>query len=159
MTKVIIGFSEPNKWMIGAAALKLWMRAPYCHVYLRVYSKYTSQWLVYHASHGMVHCITYTNFKAGNNIVREFNVWAGDEDLQATVRLAQQYLGQPYGYFGLLKLVLRRIGLGVKGDKNRSSHCSEFIATLFPKLALKSKIDPDFIEPTHLYAALEESNG
>lgn len=159
MTKAIIGFSKPATWSFSAAAIMLWMRTPYCHVYLRVYSKYSSQWLVYHASYGMVHCLTFANFKQKNVVVKEFNVFAEDSNLKATVRLAQQYLGQPYGYLGLIKLVLRRWGLGVKGDHNRSAHCSEFIATLFPKLALKSKIAPDFIEPQHLYKALEAQNG
>jgi hypothetical protein len=154
MTQVLIGFSQPNKFMIGAAAIKWWMQTPYCHVYLRVYSRYTEQWLVYQASHGMVNCLTWTNFCNGNKIEKEFALNVDDADLQATVRKAQQLLGQPYGYLGLAVLVLRRIFPALKGDKYGSAHCSEFIACMFPQLAEQLHKEPDFIEPVDLFKVL-----
>jgi hypothetical protein len=160
MTQVIIGFSAPKSWKIGAEVIKLWQgRTQYCHVYLLVYSQFTKQWLVYHASHGMVHCLTYDNFKVKNEIIKEFSVFVAKSDFQATIKRAQQMLSQPYGYLGLIKLALRRLGLPVIGDNYRTSHCSEFIATLFPTLAAECSIDPDFIEPVHLHQILESFNG
>lgn len=157
MTRVVIGFSQPKGCMIGAEVIKLWMGTPYSHVYLRVYSSYTEQWLVYQASHGMVNCLTYTAFSATNNTTHEYSVDVSDEALRSTVRKAQQLLGQPYGYFGLLRLVLRRLEIPVVGDGLKSSHCSEFIATLFPDLAERAGITADYIEPVHLQKVLSLS--
>lgn len=158
MSIAYIGFSKPNKWMIGAEAIKWWMSTDYCHVYLRVYSRYTQQWLVYHASHGMVHMLLWDNFCANNIVVKEFQVDVHNTDLQNTVKKAQSLLGQPYGYIGLLKLVLRKVCPKlVRGDDLASFHCSEFIAVLFPQLA--QNIDEDYIEPVHLFEALQRQVG
>ena len=158
MTEIVIGFSAPKSWMIGAEMIKFWMRTPYCHVYLRVYSNYTGQSLIYQASHGMVHCLTAANFFTANTAVAEFTVPISEDNLRNTLRFAQQLLGQPYGYLGLIKLVLRKWFKGVKGDGNKSFHCSEFIAKLFPQF-IENCPQPDFIEPVHLYKVLESRYG
>jgi hypothetical protein len=149
----IVGFSAPKTWKPGAEFIKLWQGGTlYSHVYLRLYSTYTQNWLVYQASHGAVNCVHYDNFLQSNKIIAEFRRPVSDEALQATVRLAQIYLGRPYGYIGLLRLGARKILPKVVGDGTKSFHCSEFIATLFPDLA--NSVDVDFVEPVHLFNVL-----
>lgn len=158
MNSVVIGFSQPNKRKIGAEVIKWYMGTPYSHVYLRVFSNYTGQNLVYQASHGSVHLRTYERFLGENRPVKEFSLDVDNDRLKQTITLAQKLLGAPYGYLGLIKLVFRRKIHGFIGDDSKSFHCSEFIATLFPEIAYKCE-DLDFIEPKHLYAALEERFG
>lgn len=161
---VIIGFSCPNKFMIGAELIKLWQGGTkYCHVYMVTYSPYTELFLVHQASHGMVNCMSYDAFKESNNVVREFTVNIAPEDLQATVKKAQELLGRPYGVLGLCKLVVARLlqHLFPKwcnhiGDGLKTLHCSEFIGALFPKFAAKQP-NLDRIEPVDIYKVLEQA--
>lgn len=148
-----IGFSKPKGFKLGAQIIKWWMNAPFSHVYLLVYSKYTQQWLVYQASHGMVHCRTYDVFLEDNLVCAEFDLELPKDRLKACVTKAQQLLGRPYGYLGLIRIGLHKLGFPVSGDGARSFHCSEFIAALFPELVQKH--ETDFIEPIHLYRMLE----
>lgn len=139
--------------MLGAWAIQKWMKADYSHVYLRVYSQYTNQWLVYQASHGMVHLRLWKWFFSGNEPVVEYELELPEQDLKNTIKIAQQLLGQPYGYLGLLKIVLRRCGFKVAGDGLNSFHCSELIAVLMPELA--KGMQADFIEPVDLQKHLD----
>lgn len=158
----LIGFSSPKKFKIGAELIKLWQgRTTYSHVYLKVYSNYTEEWLVYQASHGMVNCTHYDNFLAENMPVVEIGVYISPDNLRATIKKAQTLLGRDYGTVGLLKLVIYRIitstGMGCAsmkawGDGLKTFHCSEFLATLLPEYAHGN---PDYIEPVHIYNKLQ----
>lgn len=151
MSKVVIGFSAPIKRKIGAEAIKLWMGTDFSHVFLQIYSKYTEQTLIYQASHGYVHLITAENFAKENKVIAQFDLQISDEKLKNTIKNAQQLLGRPYGYLGLLRLVLHKLGTPIIGDGTKTFHCSELIATLFPELVT---IDADFAEPVDLYRQL-----
>ena len=158
MSTVIIGFSSPKSWKLGAEFIKLWQGGTkFSHVYMRVYSNYTEQWLVYQASHGFVNCLTYANFSSGNKICKEFSVDIEPEKLKNTIKIAQQLLGRPYGYLGLIKLGLRRFGIKWAGDDMHSFHCSELIATLFPEFI--ANMDSDYVEPVHLFNVLQSMEG
>lgn len=151
-----IGFSRPKCFKPGAQFIRAWQGwTPYSHVYIKVYSKYTDLWLVYQASHGDVNLVEYNRFAKENVIVDEFNFEVREERLRNMIREAQLLLQSPYGYLGLLKLGARKL-LGVgKGDGVRSFHCSELVARLLPEIKLQD-IDPDFIEPKHVYAYVKE---
>lgn len=151
MRSVIIGFSRPKKFKIGAAAIMLWMRAPYSHVYIKVYSPYLSKWLIYQASQGSVHCITSDNFEKQNTVYKEIAADVESICLRNFTKRVYELLGSPYGYVGLAKIVLRRMGVPVSGDGNKSFHCSELVATLLPN---KFSGSPDFLEPVHIYREL-----
>jgi hypothetical protein len=150
---VVIGFSRPKGFKPGSLAIRAWMGfTSYSHVYLRLHSAYTDETLVYQASHGLVNCMHISAFEAQNKVVCEFVINISKENLRICVKKAQQLLGRPYGYLGLLKLVVRRL-LPVKGDNLRTLHCSEFIGALFPRLA--ENIDADYLEPKHLFEAIK----
>lgn len=155
MARVCIGFSEPVKTKLGAEIIKWWMGTEFSHVYLKLYSPYTDLWLIYHASHGMVHLREASNFYKENLPVAEFEMEIEPIRLRNTIKIAQQLCGQPYGYLGLVKLVLRK-KFKISGDGDRSFHCSELIARLFPELTEYCKLSNDFIEPVHLYNVLKE---
>lgn len=150
--QVIIGFSSPSRVKIGAEIIKLWMRTPYSHVFLLLHSNYTGLDLVYQASHGSVNCLTLDNFKKDNRIVDQFSILVEEEQLKNCLVAAQQLLGRPYGYLGLIRLALSKLGIPMVGDGLSTLHCSEFIGRLFPNLINKSA---DLVEPVDLYRALE----
>lgn len=153
MRAISIGFSRPKGFKPLAWFIQMWQGGtPYSHVYLRVHSSYTNETLVYQASHGLVNCMHYDNFLAKNVVVDEFVVDIDQEGLRYCLKRAQQLLGRPYGYLGLLKLGLRKIGIKWPGDGLKTLHCSEFILTLFPDLSGKRG---DYIEPVDLYKVLE----
>jgi hypothetical protein len=153
MSPVYIGFSRPKKFMPGAWLIQKWMGTQYSHVYLRLYSAYTEQWLVYQASHGMVHLIEWESFKEKAIIVTEFERLIPPADLKNTIKFAQKLLGSPYGYIGLARIALSKWFKPLLGDGEKSFHCSELIATIFPDLA-EGKCK-DYIEPVDLYVRLE----
>lgn len=153
MSKVSIGFSSPKKFKIGAEIIKLWMGTSYSHVYLKVYSAYTKQFLIYQASHGTVHLLTAASFEQNNVVVAEFDMSVQEPLLRNCLAVAQQLLGRPYGYLGLLKLGLHKLINWPKvGDGDSSFHCSELIARLFPELC--ENLAQDFVEPVDLYSSL-----
>lgn len=153
MRIVSIGFSRPKGFKPLAWFIQMWQGGtPYSHVYLRVHSLYTNETLVYQASHGLVNCMHYDNFLAKNVAVDEFVVDIDPEGLRYCLKRAQQLLGRPYGYLGLLKLGMQKIGIKWPGDGLKTLHCSEFILALFPDLSGKRG---DYIEPVDLYKVLE----
>jgi hypothetical protein len=156
MAKLVVGFSRPSKFKIGSLAIRAWQGfTAYSHVYIKFNNKWLGVDVVYQASHGNVNCLEYSNFLATNIVVKEFEVEVTNEQVRDSVRSCIFLLQKPYGYWGLLKIVLKKL-LGVKweGDRNQSFHCSEFAAIICPNLALD--MDPDFIEPVDLYKALEK---
>lgn len=163
MSSVVIGFSRPKPlWMKpGAIAIMAWQGGtPYSHVYIKVYDAYTKETLVYQASQGMVNCMNYDNFSPNETIVAEFTEVIPDLDFKATIKLSQELLGRPYGYLGLAKLVLARglrsVGLVESWSSTMSTFfCSQFISTLFPRLAIATQRPSDDIQPSDLYSALK----
>lgn len=160
-TSITIGFSRPSSpYAVGSYAIRLWQGStPYCHVYLKVYSSYTGEMLVYQASHGLVNCMNYENFLSKNVVVNEFVLSVDRDKLKNIVKVSQQLLGRPYGYAGLAVLLAAKlIGKWVPssakwGDGLATLHCSEFIGELMPELM--SGANDDLLEPVDLYKALE----
>lgn len=151
MRSVIVGFSAPIKWKVGAEFIKLWQGGtPYSHVYLRTTAVLIKRDIIYQASHGDVNCISAPAFEEQNRVVAEFEYNIQDYDYVELLRYCVDELGKPYGYLGLLKIGLRKL-FKIRGDGERSFHCSEFAARAIKSLATK---DADFIEPVDLYKSL-----
>lgn len=158
MTKsVIIGFSKPKKWKIGAECIKLWSNCAFSHVYIVEHRRYVGRTLVYQASHGNVNCISKENFLKENDVVSEFEIIISTCAYAKTIQYCIDSLGADYGQIGLIKIVLSK-KFKMHGDGSRTFHCSEFAIRAVPELKqyLQSEIEPDFIEPVHLFAALNK---
>ena len=157
MPSVIIGFSKPsNKFKVGSLAIRAWQGGtPYSHVYLAMYNPWADRTVVYQASHGDVNCISYDRFLDYNEVVEEFVLQMQTPALKSLMQYCISSLGAPYGFLGLLKIVLRRTFrkiFRVSGDGAKSYHCSEFVVRAMPNLI---KADADFVEPVDLYKALK----
>jgi uncharacterized protein YycO len=152
--KLIIGASMPTTWKAGAELIKLYEGVPYSHVYLRVYTTWTNRWLVYQASHGDVNCITFANFQNRNEVFAEWEVDLSDDKHKDVVGYCQDELQKPYGFFGLLKIALKK-KFKMSGDGDNTFHCSELITRAFPDIVnFIDEKNPDFITPKHLVEAL-----
>lgn len=153
--EVIIGFSRPKHWKIGAECIKRWSKSNFSHVYIVENRRYVGREIVYQASHGNVNCISKSNFLKENEIVAEFAVPMSTVDYCNTIQYCIDNLGADYGQIGLIKIVLSK-KLKLTGDGSKTFHCSELAIRAVPmlKFYLTCQLEPDFIEPVHLEQCL-----
>ena len=156
MRQMIIGFSKPTSFKLGAAIIQLFSnKSQFSHVYLRVYTSFADRNLVYQASHGCVNCITYSNFLIDNKAVAEFSYNMEDSRYKTAIQYCMDKLQRPYSYSGLLKIAARRLfGTKKSGDGEQSYICSELAARVLPEIYER---DADYVQPLDLYKALSVS--
>lgn len=147
---IYIGFSTPNKWKIGAEAIKWWTKSPYSHVYIRFESsneKVPST--VYHAAHGMVHFRSYENFLKDNKIIKEYKIEVLPSDRMDVLVHCMNISGDPYGFCELIKIFVMDVahwaGKEVKFENGSGYICSELVGTI-----LQQKWQYKFDKPLHL---------
>jgi len=107
MKNIIIGFSYPKHFKIGAALIAWWTNQKYSHVYVRFESsnsKIPSN--VYHAAHGMVHFISYENFLKTNNTIIEYKLSVDDEVRTDVLVHCMTLAGEKYGHMELIKIFI-----------------------------------------------------
>jgi hypothetical protein len=151
MRTVIVGFSKPIKFKIGAEIIKLFQSGTkFSHVYLRFFSPIAQRHIVYQASHGDVNCLALGTFLQENEIVAEFEYEMDELRFVKFIQYCIDNLQKPYGYMGLILLALKKL-VRVKGDGEKSFHCSEFAARALPEF---KDGDFDFIEPVDLFEKL-----
>lgn len=162
---IIVGFSTPNKWKIGAEAIKWWTSSPYSHVYIRFESsnpKVPST--VYHAAHGMVHFRTFEKFKNDNTVVKEYAVDSSPEDRTDILVHCMELSGEPYGTMELIKIfgkdLLHYFGKDFKTTDGRGYICSELVGTIMiDKFGYKFNKPTYLLKPTDIDEALGKQQG
>lgn len=145
--EVVISFSYPKKFKIGAKLISLFINRPYSHVLIHWYSKSLDRTLVYQASHGQVHFIEMQNFLKDNDIVKSYKVNLLDDQYNELIRRCVDLAGQPYATMELLKLSIHEIlaKVNIKCDFNDTKGyiCSELMAdileTMYGKVFKKPK--------------------
>lgn len=157
MKYLVIGFSYPKEFKLGAKAISIWMNAPYSHVYLRFKNEDTGISIVYHAAHGMVHFIEYENFKATNNVIKEYPIKISEIHYKETSNECIKLAGIPYGYSELIKIFIRDItynlGQEIQIKDSPGYICSELVGKLcIDRLGLK------FDKPKHLLTPRDIDN-
>jgi hypothetical protein len=150
---IIIGFSSPSEWMIGAEIIKWWQDTPYCHVYLRVFSPWAGEDVIFQASHGHVHNISAEAFLSGNTVYSEFRYDMSDSQFRSVYKYLIDTLQRPYSYLGLLEIACSKV-LKLHGDGSKGFVCSELAGRAFPEFLTKPA---DLITPADLYAVLSAS--
>lgn len=155
MKSVVVGFSSPKKWMLGSEFIKLWQGgAAYSHVYLKLKHEKLGREMIYQASRGSVNCVTAQVFLEKNKVIAEFEYNIEKSRYLELVRYCVDSLGRPYGYLGLIRIVIRKLFKKIKGDGEKTEHCSEFAIRAAPEL---HDVDPDFCTPKDLYNRLKKS--
>ncbi len=132
--KIHIGFSCPNKFMIGARAIMWWTESPYSHTYLRF--EYTdSKDAIFHAAHGSVHFLSVGNFLRKNKAVKEYTIEVSSELHNQLFDQCMDLAGEKYSTMELVNifisdLVFMALQKEIKVYNNRGYICSELIGKL-----------------------------
>lgn len=153
---VYIGFSKPKKCKLGSRLIRWWMGKPYSHVYVRWYSPNLQTELIYHASSGVVHFVSGTNFDLKNDTIFAYKLKLVEADRRLLVKKCIELAGQPYAYFELVKVFIRDLcsymGINCRFIDSPGYICSELVAeVLQSKFGLKfhkplNEIRPDDID-------------
>ncbi len=157
MTSIVVGFSkpkaffEPFSWLIR---LVTW--CPFSHAYIRYENPYANRVEIFQASGMKVNFIGQTMFDSLENIYAEFNIPISDAAKLATVQLAIDKVGSPYGVgqvvgFGWV-LLMRSFGKNVKNPfaSNSSFVCSEMVAEILNEIN-GSNLDASVMTPKDVY--------
>lgn len=146
---IIIGFSYPKKFLIGAWLISKWLGKPYSHVYLKFKSDKIPT-TIYHAANGMVHFMEEQNFKSINTVIKEIELPNDPVSKRIALTHAIYLSGVKYGYSELFKIVLYDICTYLKCPIFKSHNgagyiCSELVAEI-----LEDRYGIRWNKPKHL---------
>lgn len=131
--KLTIGASKNN--LIGSKLIQWWLGAPYSHVYTKWHLNSQNRDIVYQASHGMVHFISYENFKEQNIVVEEYEIELTDEQFKKFSSKCIDLAGQKYSKLELAQILLCDISNGNIQFKDQPGYiCSELMCELLQDL-------------------------
>lgn len=151
---IFVGFSRPNKFKIFSFLIRLFLRTPYSHVYIRFYDAYTAKWIIFEASHGEVHLMEWNNWMIDNNAIEE-RVFELDElHRREVIRFAIDHLQKPYSLANILGIVFYGIfKKRIFQDGPKAFICSELIAlALDNKVSFKKPLD--LVTPKDIHKAV-----
>ena len=161
MAHIYIGFSSPNKFKIGAEAIKFWTGANYSHAYVRFVSNHDEiPSTVYQASHGMVHFRSFDKFQEDNKIIHEVCLLCDDKTKLKVLAHCMQLSGESYGYIELVTILLSDIAnsfnIKLATKDGHGYICSELVGTLLTQhFDIKFNKPCHLLKPTDIYKALE----
>lgn len=141
--KIVIGASKNN--LIGSKAIQWWMKTKYSHVYSRWHLNSQDKEIVYQASHGMVHFVSYENFIKSNEIVEEFTLELTDIQFKEFSAKCIDLAGEKYSKLELFQIFIQGISNNNIKFADQSGYiCSELMCELLESLGCK------FDKPKHL---------
>lgn len=134
MNKLIIGFSKPNSFKIGAKLISYWMKTEYSHAYLR-FEYADSKPCIFQASHGMVHFKSVSNFYKENIEVKEYSIDLDSNIHDKIFDRAMDLAGEKYSKITLAKnviydIIYRSFRKKIIIYNSNGYVCSELIATI-----------------------------
>jgi|WetSurMetagenome_2_1015567.scaffolds.fasta_scaffold145312_2 hypothetical protein len=134
MRKIIVGFSRPKTFKIGAELIKFYINRPYSHVYMR-YTDDQARDLVWHAAHGTVHPVLFENFEKDNETVKEYIFYFSEEEYQNFRDIFYTKSGSLYSYRSLIMIPLHdlawKLGFYFKNEDDQGYICSEIVSYTF----------------------------
>lgn len=159
MSNIMIGFSKPRKPTIISTGMSIWMNRPYSHVYVRFDSNSIPS-TVYHASHGMVHFMSWDNFKKQNEVIEEFCFEVSPQVKLDALLYAIDIAGSKYGYMDILKIMGRDIchnlGFEINTSNGNGYICSELAGEVSSRfLGIKYDSPMFLLKPSHIYEKLD----
>lgn len=153
---VYVGFSCPHKNTLFSCAIKLIEKRPYCHTYIVIDD------MVYHASHGIVHSVSYENFLKRNKETHKYALNIEEEVLQKGTNYIKDVLGTMYGFdqiFGILiQKIFRKTEPVIVNNSDRMV-CSEFCARVLNVFNPELEIEYDAVTPSNLQEIMEVEYG
>lgn len=161
MNRIVIGFSSPKQFKIGAEAIKYWCNKPYSHVSVSWRSDKIDRVLVYHAAHGSVHFNSAQRFCDENKIVKSYDLDITEDQYIKLVAKCVDLAGIEYSKFELLKIFIKdigeRLGCNIQGFQNSKGYiCSELLGELLLDLGASFDRPLFLLRPDHIEQALEQ---
>jgi len=105
---IIVGFSTPiQAWK--SAPIRLIDKAPYSHVYIKMYSKTVNRWLIYHASHHSLHFLSKKSFAWRNKVIKEYKMVVPESSFVKVLQYCIDKAGTPYSYTSLLGIAMVKL--------------------------------------------------
>lgn len=155
----LLGFSRPlNKCNIFSNGVRLFQGwTSFSHVYIKFYDVYYREWLIFEASHGTVHLVSFDKWAAKNVRVTEVAISMSKEEMIAFVKYAYARLQVKYSFLNIIGIFLKRVtGIKFFNDGGKAYICSELAAE-----ALKNKLpitkDLDYVTPLDIYKAVSNA--
>lgn len=152
---ISIGLSQPKKPKLGSKLIKWWIKKPYSHAFLR-YINPLNRDVVFHAAHGNVHQILWSNFEKENNIIKTFTIECTEYQYNLVIDFYFEKCGIEYSTKGIFYIffhdLLWKFGICIKTIDDPGYICSELTATVLQNIFnIKFKkpfnlIRPDDIE-------------
>lgn len=162
--KFYVGFSTAIKSNPVSYIIRKIEGADFSHCYLKFYVEEYDVWLVYHASHLMIHFLSEERFLEKSKVIEEYELDLPEEVVRNLIKNAFSKAGVPYAWrqiFGMMgvRLLYRWFKWKIKnplGDGRKAQICSELLY-----YDLKDNIDfadfePEWHGPNELKRYIEE---
>lgn len=163
MNKLVIGFSKPaNQFMpIFSWLIRLVMRTPYSHVYIKFYEANYDRMIIFQASGTKVNFIRFESFLEKEEVVREFYLDISDESFKKLVQDAIDTLGKPYSMLQILNSLIYVVCRKNPFDNHIIGFdCSKLVQIFLKKeLGFEMLKDEDVVTPKDIYKFLEDKYG
>lgn len=129
--QIIVGFSYPKKFKIGAWLISKWMSKPYSHTFFK-YIDFQGRSLIFHAAHGTVHPILVSNFEEENNIVLQLPIEFNEVEYEQLRDIYYNKCGKLYSTKQIILMPIHDIVLNVFNYKMKTEDddgyiCSELV--------------------------------
>jgi hypothetical protein len=148
MKTIVVGFSSPKKFKIGAYLIKWWINKPYSHVYIN-WTDSQDRDVVWQASNGCVHTILKQNFIKENNIVKEITLEITEEEYEKLRDFCYEHSGSVYSHSDLVTIVIYdlaiRLGLKPVFENVKGFICSELVAKMLATVFEAFLPKPDYL--------------
>ena len=142
--KLVIGFSTPKKYKIGACLIRWWLGTPYSHVYIAWDSPSLGDSIVYQATMHRVNFMLMEDFNVDNVTIKKYELETDRAIIDKIARNAIHLAGNPYSIRELGQILLMKVPFLTMGDCG-GYICSELCATFLIKY-----FNYKFDKPTYL---------
>lgn len=158
MIKITVGASRNNK--IGSKLIRWWLDTDYSHVYFKWHLTTQNTEIVYQASHGLVHFISYENFIKKNSVIREFEIELTEKQFKDFSKKCINLAGQKYATLELLQIVLVDMTNGKFVTQDQSGYiCSELVGEFLNYIGFTFNKPKFLLTPKDIIETLENIYG
>lgn len=149
MKQIIIGFSKPKKFKIGARLISWWMGTEYSHVYLK-FQEVGNNCGVFHAAHGMVHFRSEENFLKDNIAVKEYTINLTNKMEDNFYLWCMSLAGETYSVMELVQILYTDVIYALTKKEPKSEDLSGYICSELVGKFCQQALHIIFTKPLYL---------
>ena len=156
MHTIIIGFSKPKKMIfpIGSWLIRLWLKTPYSHTYMKFYSESLNREIVYEAVGSGVRFIGLKQWTEHAQEIDCFTVTLKNSNYITLMQYCIDHSGFDYGFMQNIGIFLADIFRLKNNPFKKGLNCSEQIAKILSLEGYKFDKPFDLITPKDIYQVL-----